>query len=131
MMMQGMEDCKGAFHVEYNEFKKMYDFALRCVIRNKRKVQIVLFTLSTLNEDATENEMEEAMNLFTEAVISSLRNVDTGTRYSSNQYLLILMDADRKDCQNIADRVILCFEGNYEKKAQVWKIEFDIQTLTP
>lgn len=131
LMMQEMTENKGAFHVGYNEFKKMYDFALRCVIRNKRKVQIVLFTLSTLNEDATENEMEEAMNLFTEAVISSLRNVDTGTRYSSNQYLLILMDADRKDCQNIADRVILCFEGNYEKKAQVWRIEFDIQTLTP
>lgn len=131
MMMQGMEDCKGAFHVEYNEFKKMYDFALRCVNRSRRKVQTVLFTLENLEESQRENQVEEGMELFTKAVISSLRNVDTGTKYSTNQYLLILMDADMEDSKAIANRVIDRFKDLGGETKEQWSVSYEIKTMKP
>ncbi len=131
MMMQGMEDCKGAFHVEYNEFKKMYDFALRCVNRSRRKVQTVLFTLESLEETRGKNQVDAGMELFTKAVISSLRNVDTGTKYSSNQYLLILMDADMEDSKAIANRVIDRFKELGEETKEQWRVSYEIKTMKP
>ncbi len=131
MMMQGTEDCKGAFHVEYNEFKKMYDFALRCVNRSRRKVQTVLFTLESLEEIRGKNQVDAGMELFTKAVISSLRNVDTGTKYSSNQYLLILMDADMEDSKAIANRVIDRFKELGGETKEQWRVSYEIKTMKP
>lgn len=131
MMMQGMEENKGAFHVEYNAFQKMYDFAMRCVIRNRRKVQTVLFNINAIGALQSEEAEENAMDAFTKAVISSLRSVDTGTRYSSNQYILILMDADLEDGKEVAGRVIDRFKEISGTIAGDWEITFDIQTMKP
>lgn len=128
LMIQDMEENKGAFHVEYNEFKKMYDFAMRCVTRNKRKVQTILFTLNMSETMCSAADIEGVMDIFTEAVISSLRNVDTGTRYSSNQYLLILMDADIEDGKAVAERVISKFKSMCEVSEEGF-ITFEIKTL--
>lgn len=126
MMMQDMAENKGAFHVEYNEFKKMYDFAMRCVIRNRRKVQIVLFTI-----EAPEEVQEKAMDVFIQSVISSLRNVDTGTQYSSTQYVLIIMDADLADGREVAGRVIGRFNELNNGVLEDCRITFDIETMRP
>ena len=45
MITEGMQNGRGAFHVAYDEFKKIYDFVQRCVSRKKQKVQVVLFSL--------------------------------------------------------------------------------------
>lgn len=129
MMIQDRENKKGAFHVEYHEFKKIYDHALRHVIRNKRKVQVVLFTINAPENNQNEDTMERVMSSFIESLISSLRGVDTGTRYSTNQYLLILMDADEKDGKVVAKRVIDCFRENAADLVNDWQIVFDIQPL--
>ena len=126
MMMQDMVENKGAFHVEYNEFKKMYDFAMRCVIRNRRKVQIVLFTI-----EAPEEVQEKAMDVFIQSVISSLRNVDTGTQYSSTQYVLIIMDAELADGREVAGRVIDRFHEINNGVLEDCRITFDIETMRP
>ena len=126
MMMQDMAENKGAFHVEYNEFKKMYDFAMRCVIRNRRKVQIVLFTI-----EAPEEVQEKAMDVFIQSVISSLRNVDTGTQYSSTQYVLIIMDADLADGREVAGRVIGRFHEINNGVLEDCRVTFDIETMRP
>lgn len=126
MMMQDMAENKGAFHVEYNEFKKMYDFAMRCVIRNRRKVQIVLFTI-----EAPEEVQEKAMDVFIQSVISSLRNVDTGTQYSSTQYVLIIMDADLADGREVAGRVIGRFHELNNGVLEDCRITFDIDPMRP
>ena len=129
LMIQDIEDNKGAFHVEYNEFKKMYDFAMRCVARNKRKVQIILFTINMFENLQSEERLEEAMDMFADSVILSLRNVDTGTRYSNNQYLLILMDADIEDGEGVAERVIRKFKTKCNLTEEEYNISFEIKTL--
>ncbi|MBP3350875.1 MAG: diguanylate cyclase [Lachnospiraceae bacterium] len=129
LMIQDMEENKGAFHVGYNEFKKMYDFAMRCVARNKRKVQTILFTINMPGNIQDEGKFEQVMDVFTDSVIMSLRNVDTGTRYSSNQYLLILMDSDIEDGKVVAERVIDKFKSLCNIPEDVCGVTFEIKTL--
>ena len=129
LLIQDMADNKGAFHVEYNDFKKMYDFAMRCVIRNKRKVQTILFTINMSEKLQGAEKMEWVMDMFTDSVITSLRNVDTGTRYSNNQYLLILMDVDIEAGKVVAGRVISRFKNICNLSEEECKVAFEIKTL--
>ena len=62
-------------------------------------------------------------------MVSSLRSVDTGTKYSSSQYIVILMDTDMENGKVVAERVINRFKENEEIKASDIKISFDIQTM--
>lgn len=130
MMKQGLGEQKGIMRLAYDEFKNIYDFISRYVSRNKHRVQVVLFTMNAL-ERHTEVIMEEAMQLWEDAVADSLRAVDTGTRYSSSQYMVILMDAGIENGREVAERVIeKFFDINSELKEEI-KISYDIRTLQP
>lgn len=130
-IMVGKEKNTGAFHIDYNEFKKMYDFARRCVIRKKQKVQILLFTLEMSGSQQNQISMDVAMDILISSVISSLRNVDTGTQYNSSQYVLILMDTDIENGKGVANRVISKFNENPQIAMSDVVVDFDIQTMTP
>lgn len=131
MMVDGQDGGKGAFHVDYDEFKKLYDFLLRNVSRNNQKVQIILFTLKLSEQQRGEVSMEALMEVLKEAVISSLRTVDTGTKYSSSQYIVMLMDTDVENGKLVAERVMSKFLENKYAVSSGVKITFDIQTMEP
>ncbi len=130
-LIEGHADMKkGAFQVSYGEFRKIYDFVLRCVERKQQMVQTVLLTLCV--KDETEfllEEIEKAMNALQIAVKESLRAVDVGTEYSSRQYVLILMDADTSNGMMVVERVVEKFYQTYGQD----KIEltYDIQAMRP
>ncbi len=128
MMVDEQDSNKGAFHVEYDEFKKIYDFALRCVNRNNQKVQTLLFTLSMEESGQSGLSMDAVMEVLKDTVISSLRTVDTGTKYSNSQYIVLLMDTDVDNGKAVAERVINKFYQNAQIAAEV-KVEYDIQPL--
>ena len=128
MMEKGIQEQKGVFHLAFDEFRNMYDYISRCISRKKQKVQIVLFTMVALRKPM-KVEMEEVMQMWEVALANSLRSMDTGTRYSSSQYLVILMDADTESGKMAADRVIESFyESNEALKTEV-KITYDIRTM--
>ena len=129
MMLDSQDDNKGAFHVDYEEFKIIYDFALRCVTRNNQKVQTLLLTLDYSNVVQNEIKPEEIMDILKETVIASLRTVDTGTKYSSSQYIVLLMDTDSENGSAVAERVINKFYQNETVAASGVKATFDIQAL--
>lgn len=128
MMSEGQEN-KGAFHVDYDEFKKIYDFALRCVSRNQQQVQILLFTLILPENRQNEISQETVMDILQKTVISSLRTVDTGTRYSSSQYIVILMDTNAENGKAVAERVKNKFYQDKEVAVSGVKVTYDIQTM--
>lgn len=129
MMEEGLQGGKGAFHVAYDEFKKIYDFVQRCVARKNQKVQVVLFTLKLPEQNTAEMSMDRGMDILTYSVVSSLRSVDTGTKYSSSQYIVILMDTDLENGKVVAQRVMKRFRENGEVAASNIEISFDIQTM--
>lgn len=129
MMVDEQEEPKGAFHVEYDDFKKLYDFALRCVSRNNQRVQTLLFTLSLPDASQENVSLDVNMDILKDTVISSLRTVDTGTKYSSSQYIVLLMDTDVENGKIVAERVINKFYQNADVAASGVKVAFDIQPL--
>lgn len=97
----------GALSVKYGDFKNIYNYVLRYVNRNDTNVQILLFTLSSTKGDYPDIAIiNSAMDSLNQAVVESLRRVDVGTRYSNNQYIVILTDSDEKNGKLVGDRVI-------------------------
>ena len=130
MLENGLTDQRGAFQLAFDEFKNVYDFVSRCVARKKQEVQVVLFTMSLRNKQAGVS-MEETMQKWETALAESLRVVDTGTRYSNSQYMVILMDADTENGKKVAERVVENFfrsNGNLEAEVTV---AYDIRTMQP
>ena len=130
MMEKGLSEKRGVFHLAYDEFKNVYDFISRCVARKKQKVQLVLFTMNMRNKDV-DTPIEDVMQLWEESLICSLRSVDTGTRYSSSQYIVIFMDADLENGRAVAERVIKKFYDDNIGIQDVVKVAYDIRTMEP
>lgn len=131
MMEQGMVQTTGAFSVAYDEFKKIYDFVIRYVTRKKQQVQIVLFTLSMGNEYLAGLSMEGAMEVLEESVVSSLRAMDAGTKYSNKQYIVLLLDTDIENGKKVAERVIRKFYRDARITISGVNLTYDIQTREP
>ena len=130
MMEKGLSEKRGVFHLAYDEFKNVYDFISRCVARKKQKVQLVLFTMKMRNKDV-DTSIEDVMQLWEESLICSLRSVDTGTRYSSSQYIVIFMDADLENGKAVAERVINRFYDENIGIEDIVKVAYDIRTMEP
>lgn len=97
----------GAFQVDYGEFAHIYEFVTRISERNQQKTQLLLFTLfSSDGSDIRLERMETAMQCMEQAICKSLRGVDVGTRYSSSQFLVVLMGAERENIRVVTDRII-------------------------
>lgn len=129
-MIEGrMEIEQGAFRVEYEDFRKLYHYISRGVKRNHQQVQTLLFTLGMNHSENKELQPEEAMKNLELAVASSLRMVDVGTRYSSIQYMVILLDSDLENGRKVADRVIKQFYKIFGGHNVT--VTYDIQTMLP
>lgn len=130
-IIEGSADMgNGALSIEYNNFQQISHYICRYVYRNKKEVQTLLFTCQgngSSYPDAT--LMEEAMQTLEMAVKSSLRSVDVGTRYSSSQYILILMDTNLENGKKVAERVLEKYYRIYQ--GEKISLTYDIQTMQP
>lgn len=129
MISEEQDKDKGAFHVDYEDFKKLYDFAMRSVARNGRNIQTLLFTLRS-GGMKSEISMDDIMEILKQTVISSLRSADTGTKYSCSQYIVLLMDTDLEKGKIAAKRVIDKFYGNHLVMESGVTVNYDIQSLS-
>ena len=105
---------KGALGVEYREFTHLYEFITNLAIRYDQNLQLIMITLEPLNAmpSAFSPEiLEDAMSCMNTAIRNSLRNVDVCTRFSSQQFLIILTNAGEENISLIVDRIF----GYYHK----------------
>ena len=128
-MLEGnMEEAdRGVFKVEFEEFQRIYKYISRGVKRNHQQVQTLLFTLSVDESENMKVSFEEPMQTLELSVASSVRLVDVGTRYSSIQYIVILLDTDIDNGKKVADRVVKKFYQMYGGRGIV--VSYDIQTM--
>ena len=106
-MIRKQEEHKGAFQVEYAEFGHIYEFMSRFSERSRQETQILLFTLfSSDGSDIDLERMEVAMQCMEQSICKSLRGVDVGTRYSSSQFLVVLMGTEKENIRVVTDRII-------------------------
>lgn len=116
-MVEHRQSYQGAFQIDYEEFGRVYDFVLHFSQRNKQEVQLILFTLfSADGSDIRLDQMEQAMQCMEQAIVKSLRGVDVGTRYSSSQFLVVLLGAEKNDLRIITDRIVQNYFKLYGKR---------------
>lgn len=123
--IKNQETYQGAFQVDYSDFNHVYDFVTHMSERNKKETQLLLFTLFSSNGgDVQLERMEMAMQCMEQAICKSLRGVDVGARYSSSQFLVVLLGTGRENVRVVTDRIIQNYFKLYGEKDIT--ITFDI-----
>ena len=118
----------GAYQVEYDSFKRIYQFVFRCIERSDREVEVVLFTIVHSNvSDMNMQDLRDAMIQLETAIRTSLRKGDVATKYNNTQYIVILMDTNRKNGEMVADRIRENWRALGNKES--FSLRYDIQGI--
>lgn len=118
----------GALNVEFDEFKKIYDFVLNIVHRFDHDMQLIMLALEPIDYNNFDiEEQEYAMYCMKKAIKGALRNTDVSTRFSSEQFLVILLNASDSDVNMILKRIYEKFDKEY-KRNEV-NVSYDIADL--
>ena len=120
---------EGSLGVEYREFAKFYEYINKLVDRYDQSLQLIMLTLEPLTpETFSLDDQEEAMNAMKKAISCSLRNVDITTRFSSEQFLIILLDANKENVSMITSRIFEQFYRMYPKNNV--SLSYDVADLS-
>ncbi|MCH5286174.1 MAG: diguanylate cyclase [Christensenellaceae bacterium] len=103
-LMRRTDGGKGAYLLDIESFKHVYNFIQRYVDCSNRDVSALLFTLS-------ESGNTKAMEALEKTICTSMRRSDVATRYSSKQLIALLVDAGNESSAMAAQRII---EGFYK-----------------
>ena len=103
---------QGAMDVEYRQFAKLYEFVTNLEKRFDQQFSLVMITLENPAGNAAQlEELEKSMFCMEQASRQTIRNVDVLTRYSRQQFLIILLGADPEGVRTVIDRI---FKGYYK-----------------
>ncbi|MCI9064993.1 MAG: diguanylate cyclase [Lachnospiraceae bacterium] len=115
--IKNREVYQGAFQVDYDDFNHVYDFVKHMSERSRKETQLLLFTLFSSNGSEVKLErMEAAMQCMEQAICKSLRGVDVGARYSSSQFLVVLLGTERENVRVVTDRIVQNYFKLYGEK---------------
>lgn len=118
----------GTLSVEYREFEKIYDFVRHLGERYDYDIQLLMITVDTVNgEGLYIDEREKVMNSMEKTIQFSLRSVDVCTRFSSEQFVVILMKAQKEDIANVTKRIAENFYKMYDRNHI--RVTFDVAEL--
>lgn len=112
-LLEKSGNYKGAMDVEYQMFSKLYEYTQNLCERNQQNYELVMITLD-MDREIEIDEIEHAMDCMGESIQQGIRSVDICTRYSSVQYLVILMNAKQEEIETIMDRI---FKGFYKNNS--------------
>ena len=119
---------KGVFQLEYEGFTQIYQFIQRSVERSNQKVQMVLFTVRARDDMGQDHESTgRLIRLMEDTIVYSLRKNDVANRYNNSQYVILLLDADIKDGDRVAERIIEKCQRQFMECG--YEIIYDIQTI--
>ncbi len=120
---------KGTLNVEYREFAKIYDYVQHLGDRYQYNIKLVLITLDfAKRENMYIDERERAMTCMEKAIQASLRSVDVCTRFSGEQFVVILMNSQAEYTDMITGRIAVNFHRIYDPK--MIEVQFDVADLS-
>lgn len=127
LKQQGAYD--GSLNLEYREFAKVCDYTRHLGERYDYTVQIVMITVESANQDALYiEEREQVMNCMEKMIQESLRSVDVSTRFSSEQFVVLLMNVENEYVDMITRRIADNFHKIYDRK--YINVHFDVENLS-
>ena len=103
---------EGAMDVEYRQFAKFYEYIVNLEKRYSHSFKLIMITLSAPSGDNVNmDELENSMTCMELSIRQTIRNVDVVTRYSRQQFLLILLEVNIEGIKKVMDRI---FRGYYK-----------------
>lgn len=111
------EENKGAFYCSYPSFTESYRYMKRVTERNGQSA----YLLSCIITDGKKEPLDKSERLemlgieLSTAIKSALRRGDLYTKYSDNQFLVLLLDINQRDCVSVIDRINARFENPSRK----------------
>lgn len=111
------EEVRGAFYCSYPSFTENYRYMKRVISRTGQQAYLMLCTIT--DGKGYPLEKGERLERFSEelgvAIRGALRKGDLYTRYSNNQYLVLLLDTSQEDCRIVIERINKTFENPNRK----------------
>ena len=119
---------EGALDVEYRQFAQLYEYLHKVCERYEHSCSVVLVTLdSQYNETMYIDSIEQDMHYMEMAIQSTIRTVDICTRYSSVQFLIVLLEAKEENVDTIMNRI---FASYYKMSSEAGLIpRYEVSTL--
>lgn len=106
----------GALDLDSREFSKIYEYVSNLGERYKHNCHLVMITMDTASDNTMFiDKIEQALKCMETAIRENIRNVDVCTRYSSMQYLLILMEAGEDTIPVIIERIFTQYYKVYSE----------------
>lgn len=100
---------QGGFYCNYSTFAWAYRYEIRRTARDGLSHYLLLCSLTEIQEGNSwfqeGDGLDTTMEYLREAIAVSLRRTDIYTRYSKNQYLLLMLQMKQEDCSSISQRI--------------------------
>lgn len=100
---------QGGFFCNYSTFAWAYRYEIRKTARDGLSHYLLLCSLTEIQEGNSwfqEGEvLDTTMEYLGESITVSLRRTDIYTRYSKNQYLMLMFQMKQEDCSHISQRI--------------------------
>ncbi len=118
----------GAYYCNLAVFSNIYSFVVRHMQRSGQSIYLMLCTISLTDGTAPAKgeELTKAAESFHKAVIKACRRGDVYTRYSSAQFLIMLPEINRENCDVVAQRI----RANYYKQSKMNYTRIDCKTIS-
>lgn len=122
------KDPTGAFEIEYDGFRNIYQFLSRCISRTHQSIQLVLMSVyNTSGGSIAPEVMAHSMQLLGDCIKESLRKGDVATEFSSSQFVVLLLDTDEANASMVVERII---EKHYSREYDNGqRVKYDIRQL--
>jgi len=126
VMLSESTGMKGVYHVDAEEFEKIFKLMQRKSKRSGEIQSLLLFTLQSVKNKKVEMyELEEVLKRLYHVLNESLRNGDITSKLNVHQYAVLISGADRSEAEIVADRVKQGFDvaNNNNKLQLVFEVE--------
>jgi len=125
------DDIVGSYFCEYEFFKSVYRLEARSAARTGQTVYIALITVTGMenNEMPNQKTTNRVMDSLKSTIHHTLRKGDIFTRYSVNQYLIMLPTTTFETSNLVMSRIVKSYKRDHPH-AQVL-LRYTTQPITP
>lgn len=109
----------GAMQVDYREFTQIFEYIKNMRSRYNHDIQLVMVTLDAVElGTANIDKIGNAITAMDGAIANAIRTVDIYTRYTSMQFLIILVGSTKEETPKVMERIF----SNYYKTFDDMKV---------
>lgn len=122
-------EITGTYKMSFLNFVESARLISRVIERTKQTAWLLLCTITDGKGYALEDgeRLEELREELGEAIAKALRRGDLYTQYSNNQYLILLLEMKKENCQSVIERINMKLKQPSRKKY----IQYQLAPLKP